>query len=240
LDLGRERHPVPEVLHLSVHWRPHVSAARHRAVWVRSFRWTFRAASAGVIQLSRTQLEALVSDKGASGTTFTRTSSCPAVRTNRRKRASNCCWCPTFSPFSAENIGAAKFLYRPETPDCFWPIRSTCEPEGDFSALRAAVAGWARSWGVHPPAPQMRCRPAPASSRRSQTSARCGVAGSTAGVHLADLRRGAHPLPEVHRQGGRRALRLRGDRQRGAILDRAERQKHEDATPPVGGEDNPF
>jgi hypothetical protein len=31
LDLGRERHPVPEPLHLSVHWRPHVSAARHRA-----------------------------------------------------------------------------------------------------------------------------------------------------------------------------------------------------------------
>ena len=30
------------------------------------------------------------------------------------------------------------------------------------------------------------------------------------------------------------------DRQRGAVLDRAERQKHEDATPPVGGEDNPF
>ena len=101
----------------------------------------------------------------------------------------SCCWCPPFSPFGAAHLGAAKFLYRPETPDCFCPIRSTCEPEGDFCCAASPVAGWPRSWGRSPArAPEMRCRPAPASSRRSQTSALCGVAESTAGVHLADLR----------------------------------------------------
>jgi hypothetical protein len=62
----------------------------------------------------------------------------------------SCCWCPPFSPFGAAHLGAAKFLYRPETPDCFWPIRSTCEPEGDLCSAASPVAGWPRSWGRSP------------------------------------------------------------------------------------------
>jgi hypothetical protein len=57
---------------------------------------------------------------------------------------------------------------------------------------------------------------------------------------LAGQRRGSHPLADAHKQRGLERHVFEVIANEVLFLDRAERQKPEDATPPVGGGDNPF